>query len=91
MIRCSPIPFRKTFYRTSKRVLTKEFNALPLNKKSKLVFGEGKLIGTIRDQESQKAFFYKLNDLKIDVIYDKVRNRLLGINAWESAVDRTKF
>jgi len=72
-------------------VLTKEFNALTLSKKSKLVFSEAKLIGTIRDEESQKAFFYKLNDLKIDVVYDKVRSRLLGINAWETAVDRIKF
>lgn len=72
-------------------MLTKEFNALTLSKKSKLVFSEAKLIGTIRDEESQKAFFYKLNDLKIDVVYDKVRSRLLGINAWETAVDRIKF
>jgi hypothetical protein len=69
-------------------MLTKEFNALSLQKRSKLVFGEAKLIGIVRDQETQKAFFYKLDDLKIDVIYDKVRKRLLGINAWENAVDR---
>ena len=69
-------------------MLTKEFNALSLSKRSKLVFGEGKLIGIIRDQETQKAFYYKLNDLKIDVVYDKIRKRLLGINAWENAVDR---
>lgn len=69
-------------------MLTKEFNALSLQKRSKLVFAKGKLIGVIRDQSSQKAFYYKLDDLKIDVVYDKIRKRLLGINAWENALDR---
>jgi hypothetical protein len=72
-------------------MLTKDFNALTLDKRSKLVFGEGKLIGVIRDHELQKAFYYKLNDLKIDVVYDKVANKLLGINAWENAADRGKI
>ncbi len=66
----------------------KEFNELTLDKRSKLIFGEGKLIGVIQDHELQKAFYYKLNDLKVDVVYDKVRNRLLGINAWENATER---
>ncbi|MGP8216747.1 MAG: hypothetical protein ACLQQ4_14375 [Bacteroidia bacterium] len=69
-------------------MLTKEFNELPLEKRSKLVFGEGKLIGVIQDHALQKAFYYRLNDLKVDVVYDKVRDRLLGINAWENASDR---
>jgi hypothetical protein len=72
-------------------MLTKEFNALSLSERSKLVFGEGKLIGIFKDHTLQKAFYYKLEDLKIDVVYDKVRNRLLGINAWENAVDRGAF
>lgn len=72
-------------------MLTKEFNALPLHKKSKLVFGQGKLIGIVHDHELHKAFYYKLNGLKIDIIYNKVRNRLLGIIAWENAIDRDKL
>ena len=75
-------------YNINRSMLTKEFNDLSLDKRSKLVFGEGKLIGVIQDHELQKAFYYKLNDLKVDVVYDKVRNRLLGINAWENAADR---
>ena len=69
-------------------MLTQEFNNLPLDKRSKLVFGEGKLIGVMRDNELQKVFYYRLDDLKVDVVYDKIRNRLLGINAWENAADR---
>ncbi|MGP8214784.1 MAG: hypothetical protein ACLQQ4_04400 [Bacteroidia bacterium] len=69
-------------------MLTKEFNALPLDKRSKLVFGEGKLIDIFQDHALQKGFFYKLNDLKIDVIYDKARNRLFDIVAWESLTER---
>ncbi|HTB07090.1 MAG TPA: hypothetical protein VK806_09080 [Bacteroidia bacterium] len=72
-------------------MLTKEFNALPLNERSKLVFGEGKLIGIFKDHTLQKAFYYKLDDLKIDVVYDKVLNTLLGVTAWESANDRGVF
>lgn len=53
-----------------------------------MVFAKGKLIGVISDQTSQKAFYYKLGDLKIDVVYDKIRKRLLGINAWDNAIDR---
>lgn len=42
----------------------------------------------MRDNELQKVFYYRLDDLKVDVVYDKIRNRLLGINAWENAADR---
>jgi hypothetical protein len=72
-------------------MLTKEFNALPLDKKSKLVFNEGKLIGISKEYLAQKGFYYKLNDLKVDVIYDKVRNTLLDITAWETSNDRVAF
>jgi len=72
-------------------MLTKEFNALSLSERSKLVFGQGKLIDIYQDHVMQKGFYYKLNDLKIDVIYDKVRNRLLDIIAWENLVDRVAF
>lgn len=70
-------------------MLTKEFNDLPLEKRSKLVFAEGKLIGVIQDHALQKAFYYKLNDLKVDVVYDKVLDKVLGVNAWENAADRS--
>lgn len=72
-------------------MLTKEFNALTLAEKSKIVFGQGKLIGISQEHTVQKGFFYKLNDLKIDVIYDKVRNQLLDIIAWETNNDRITF
>jgi hypothetical protein len=72
-------------------MFTKDFNALSLNERSKLVFGEAKLIGIFKDHTLQKAFYYKLGDLKIDVVYDKVLNTLLSINAWESATDRGVF
>jgi hypothetical protein len=72
-------------------MLTKEFNKLPLSERSKLVFGEGKLIGIFQEHDITKAFFYKLNDLKIDVIYDKVLNKLQDITAWESNADRVIF
>ncbi len=72
-------------------MLTKEFNSLPLDKRSKLVFGEGKLIGISKDHPVQKGFYYKLNDLKIDVIYDKARNSLLDVKAWEKSEDRAVF
>jgi hypothetical protein len=68
-------------------MLTKEFNKLPLAERRKLVFGEGKLIGIIQEHDI-KALFYKLNDLKIDVIYDMVLNTLQDITAWESIADR---
>lgn len=72
-------------------MLTEEFNALPLDKRSKLVFSEGKLIGISKEYLAQKGFFYKLNGLKVDVIYDKVRNILLDIIAWENTSDRVAF
>ncbi|HWY98260.1 MAG TPA: hypothetical protein VNY36_04150 [Bacteroidia bacterium] len=75
----------------NRTMLTKEFNALSLSERSKLVFGQGKLIDIYQDHVMQKGFYYKLNDLKVDVIYDKVRNRLLDIIAWESLVDRVAF
>ncbi|HTB06669.1 MAG TPA: hypothetical protein VK806_06905 [Bacteroidia bacterium] len=72
-------------------MLTKEFNALSLSERTKLVFGQGKLIDVYQDHTLQKGFFYKLNGLKVDVIYDKVRNRLLDITAWENLIDRGSF
>jgi hypothetical protein len=72
-------------------MLTKIFNALPLLERNTLVFGERKLIAIYEDNKSQKVFFFKLNDLKIDMIYDKVRNRLLDILAWENSYERVEF
>jgi hypothetical protein len=72
-------------------MLAKEFNALPLAERSKLVFDKGKLIDIFGDHKSRKGFYYKLNGLKIDVVYDKVLNRLYDITAWENAVDREVF
>jgi len=72
-------------------MLIKEFNALSLTEKSKLVFGEGRLIDIYQSNIAQKGFYYKLNDLKIDVIYDKARNSLLDIMAWENTTDRIEF
>ena len=69
-------------------MLTKEFNELPLPIRSKMVFDKGKLIAVSNDDKTQKAFFYTLNDLKIDLIYDKVRNRLLNVIAWEKPSER---
>ena len=72
-------------------MLTKEFNSLSLDKRSKLVFSEGKLIGISKEHPLQKGFYYKLNDLKIDVIYDKARNNLIDVKAWEKSEDRAVF
>jgi hypothetical protein len=72
-------------------MLTKEFNALSLDKRRKLIFSEGKLIGISQDDTIQKGFYYKLNGLKVDVIYDKVRNSLLDVIAWENTTDRVAF
>jgi hypothetical protein len=72
-------------------MLAKDFNSLPLSERNKQVFSEGKLIAIYEDNKFQKVFFYKLNELKIDVIYDKVNNRLLEILAWENEVDRVDF
>ncbi|MGP8214905.1 MAG: hypothetical protein ACLQQ4_05015 [Bacteroidia bacterium] len=69
----------------------KEFNELTLAERSKLVFEEGKLMDIFEDNTLQKIFFFKLNDLKIDVIYDKTRNRLLDIIAWENSTERIPF
>lgn len=72
-------------------MLTKEFNKMPHSDRNKLVFGEGKMIAIYDDNKFQKVFFYKLGELKIDVIYDKGSNRLLDILAWENANDRVEF
>lgn len=72
-------------------MLTKEFNALQLTEKSRLVFGDGRLIAIYEDNKFQKVFFFKLSGLKIDIIYDKVHNRLLDIIAWETGADRVDF
>lgn len=72
-------------------MLTKEFNAMSLDKRRKLIFSEGKLIGISQDDAVQKGFYYKLNGLKVDVIYDKVRNSLLDVIAWENTTERVAF
>ena len=72
-------------------MLTKEFNALPLDQRSKVVFSEGKLIGISKEHPMQKGFYYKLNDLKVDVIYDKARNQLQDVKAWDKSEDRVAF
>ena len=64
---------------------------MPLDKRRKLIFSEGKLIGISQDDSIQKGFYYKLNNLKVDVIYDKVRNSLLDVIAWENTADRVAF
>jgi hypothetical protein len=70
---------------------TKEFNALPLAERTRLVFSEGKLIEIFENHNLQKGFFYKYNGLKIDVIYDKARNQLQDVIAWENSTDRVSF
>jgi len=70
-------------------MLTKEFNDLPLAIRSKLVFDKGRLIAVFNDDEIQKGFYYTLNDLKIDLIYDKVRSRLSNVIAWENNNERS--
>ena len=72
-------------------MLKEEFNALPLDKKTTLIFSEGKLIEIFENDKFQKGFFYKLNSLKVDVIYDKMHNQLLDIIAWENNEDRVAF
>lgn len=69
-------------------MLTKEFNELPLPIRSKMVFDSGRLIAVSNDDKTQKAFFYTLGELKIDMIYDKVRSRLLDVIAWEKPSER---
>jgi hypothetical protein len=72
-------------------MLTEEFNKLSLSERGKLVFGAGKLINIYDDNKLQKVFYYKLGELKIDVIYDKVNNRLLDIIAWDESKERVDF
>ncbi len=72
-------------------MLITDFNKLPLNERSKLVFGTGKLIDILGDNKFQKVFFYKIEDLKIDVIYDKANNSMMDIIAWEKVNDRVDF
>jgi len=70
-------------------MITKEFNALSLPEKTALVFANGKLINIVQHKSlQQKSFYYTLNDLKVDVIYDRVRNILLDVIAWENIADR---
>lgn len=72
-------------------MLTNEFNKLPLPERSKLVYGVGKLIDIYDDNKLQKVFYYKIGELKIDIIYDKTHNRLLDIVAWNESKDRVDF
>ena len=60
---------------------TIDFNALPFAERNKLVFADGKFIDVFHENKLQKGFFYRLEDLKIDVVYDKVHNKLLDIIA----------
>jgi hypothetical protein len=69
-------------------MLPKEFNKLPLAERSKMVFEKGNLIAIFNDDTAQKGFYYTLDGLKIDLTYDKVRNRLLNVIAWETTTDR---
>jgi len=71
-------------------MLTKEFNALPLDQRSKLVFIQGKLIGITKEHPLLNGFSYKLSNLKIDVIYDKA-HQLLDVIAWDNSDDRLAF
>jgi hypothetical protein len=73
-------------------MLTSEFNALSLPEKTALVFAKGKLINITHHKSlQQKSFYYTLNDLKVDVIYDRVRNILLDVIAWENIADRASL
>jgi len=72
-------------------MLTKDFNALPLSERQRLVFTEGKFIDVYNDNNLQKCFFHTLDKLKIDIIYDKVHHKLLDIIAWEKIEDRVGF
>jgi hypothetical protein len=56
-----------------------------------VVFSKGKLVAIHEDNKFQKIFLYKLEDIKIDVIYDKTNNKLLDIVAWENSIDRVQF
>ena len=69
-------------------MLTTEFNALPLAERKTMVFADGTLINIFEDQKLQKSFFYKLKNLKVDVIYDKARNQMLDIHAWDAISER---
>jgi len=69
-------------------MLTKEFNKLPLAIRSKMVFDKGVLIAIFNDNTTQKGFYYTLDDLKIDMIYDKIRSRLLDVIAWDNINER---
>jgi hypothetical protein len=70
---------------------TKEFNALSLDERKKAVFGNGKLVAIYEDNKFQKVFYYRINDIKVDVIYDKINNVLLDVIAWETDSDRVGF
>lgn len=72
-------------------MVTEEFNKLALSEKSQLVFDAGKLIDIYDDNKLQKVFYYKLGELKIDIIYDKTFNRLLDVIAWNENKDRIDF
>ncbi|HXP50217.1 MAG TPA: hypothetical protein VN922_09700 [Bacteroidia bacterium] len=65
-----------------------EFNALPLSERSKLVFGDGKLIGISKEYTVQKEFHFILNDIRINVVYDKVRKIVMDVKAVERSMDR---
>ncbi len=73
-------------------MLLKEFNSLSLAEKTRLVFAEGKLVDIFEKKHNlQKAFYYKLEELKIDVIFDKSRNTVLDVLAWEHNDERVAF
>ena len=79
------VPLKGNLYKT---MITSEFNALPLDERTRLVFTDGKLIEIYQEQNIRKGFFYKLGGLKIDVIYDLFSLKLLEITAWDTISER---
>ena len=71
-----------------KPMLTREFNSLSLPEKTKIIFTIGKFIDVSADNMTYKSFYYKLNELNVDLIYDKARKRLVNITAWKNSTER---
>ena len=72
-------------------MIKQKFNNLALPVRAALVFGEGRLIGTFDSNSSQTIFYYKLNDLKIDVVYNKTNMKVVDIFAWENSIERLAY
>lgn len=71
-------------------MLTKEFNILSLSERRKLVFDNGKLVAIYEVNKNQKIFYYKFNNIKVNVIYDKINKTLLDIIARDNNSDLLK-